>query len=252
MQDYKLVQYRPNRWVKVDVETGEVIGLVEPQEVESLRSRIQTSTAGFPTTVQAGTESAAGAQAGKEPPSPPQKTPSPAPEKPVTPGIQQPTPSAKAKPSESQHPAPAPKVPASDRLQGNGRAWPLEKRCPITSSFEAHKKRTPPSSAPGIDLGCPVGTEVRAWAAGKVTRSRWSKGGGRALWINHGKGIQTYYAHLNCVHVLEGESVSLGQKIGESGNTGNTTGPHLHFSVIKRRKYVNPEPYLRFGTSAKT
>jgi murein DD-endopeptidase MepM/ murein hydrolase activator NlpD len=122
----------------------------------------------------------------------------------------------------------------------------LKRRYYITSSFQAHRNRTPPSKSPGIDLACPPGTDVRAWAGGKVARSRWSQGGGRSLWIHHGRGLQTYYAHLSCVHVLEGETVKAGQKIGESGNSGNTTGPHLHFSVIKKRQYVDPEEFLDF------
>ena len=86
---------------------------------------------------------------------------------------------------------------------------------------------------------------MRAWARGKVIRSRWSDGGGRCLWLQHGGGIKTYYAHLNAAFVLEGEVVSAGQKIGESGTTGSSTGPHLHFSVVKDGKYVDPEPFVK-------
>jgi murein DD-endopeptidase MepM/ murein hydrolase activator NlpD len=121
---------------------------------------------------------------------------------------------------------------------------PLGGRYPITSDFQAHKDRDPPSSMPGLDFGCPVGTEVRAWAGGRVHRSRWSAGGGRSLWIQHAQGIRTYYAHLRCAYVLEGETVSAGQKIGESGSTGRATGPHLHFSVVWQGDPVDPERFL--------
>jgi murein DD-endopeptidase MepM/ murein hydrolase activator NlpD len=88
---------------------------------------------------------------------------------------------------------------------------------------------------------------VRAWSTGRVIRSRWSEAGGRSLWIDHGDGLQTYYAHLSRIRVLEGETVSTGQRIADSGNTGHSTGPHLHFSVIFKRRYVDPEEYLRFA-----
>jgi len=71
------------------------------------------------------------------------------------------------------------------------------------------------------------------------------------LWIQHGRGFKTYYAHLNCVYVLEGETVQVGQKIGESGTTGHSTGPHLHFSVIRKGKYVDPERFLVFEQAGK-
>lgn len=237
MRTYELMEYRPNRWVKVDIETGAVIGVATPQEVEEIGD--QPGTFNLWTLLADQVESSASGRAppGGKPSSSPAELPATA-KKTAPPGAQQPTPSKKKA--------------SAERLQGNGRAWPLEKRCPMTSSFQAHKNRTPPSKAPGIDLACPVGTEVRAWAAGRVTRSRWSKAGGRSLWIDHGKGLQTYYAHLNSVHVLEGETVSPGQKIGESGNTGHTTGPHLHFSVIKRRQFVDPDKYLRFDETTKT
>jgi murein DD-endopeptidase MepM/ murein hydrolase activator NlpD len=159
---------------------------------------------------------------------------------------------------ESKPDTPSPPSPEPE-LQGIGTGaakgmtlfWPLVKKHRTTSSFQDHKDRNPPSKAPGLDFGCPTGTEVRAWTAGKVIRSRWSAGGGRSLWIQHGRGLKTYYAHLNCVCVLEGESVSAGQKIGETGSTGHSTGPHLHFSTVRKSQYVDPDKLLVFEEPGK-
>ena len=87
----------------------------------------------------------------------------------------------------------------------------------------------------GIDIGAPVGSEVRAAAAGSVILVRggdgWNGGYGNYLVIKHNKGTQTLYAHLDSISVLDGETVSQGEAIGYSGNTGHSTGPHLHFEV---------------------
>ena len=66
------------------------------------------------------------------------------------------------------------------------------------------------------------------------------------MWIQHEQGFRSYYAHLDSVCVLEGETVSASQKIGESGNTGHTTGPHLHFSLMRKGEYTDPESLLSF------
>lgn len=178
-----------------------------------------------------------------QPPVPEKEPADPAPQQPdggepaPTPAPPQPAPEKKAAP---QKPTPKP-----SKAEEAGTGYPLAKRYRISSNFRAHQTRKPPSTAPGIDLACPRGTEVRAWAKGNVLRSRWSDGGGRSLWLQHEGGVKTYYAHLNAAFVLEGEIVSAGQKIGESGNTGRTTGPHLHFSVVKGGKYVDPEKFVK-------
>jgi hypothetical protein len=135
-------------------------------------------------------------------------------------------------------------APAKPKEPTTGHAYPLGKRWGLTSTFQQHKQRNPPSNAPGIDVGCPRGTPVQAMANGRVIRSRYTTRGGRSLWIEHSGGVKTYYAHLRAAHVLEGETVTRGQKIGESGSTGKVTGPHLHFSVVKNGQYVNPMKYI--------
>lgn len=86
----------------------------------------------------------------------------------------------------------------------------------------------------GVDLASIIGTPVVAAASGRVIVARsggYNGGYGSMIIISHDKGIQTVYAHLNAVYVSQGQTVSQGQAIGELGNTGKSTGPHLHFEV---------------------
>ena len=85
-----------------------------------------------------------------------------------------------------------------------------------------------------VDFGAPVGTQVRAAAGGQVIISRgagWNGGYGNYVVIKHDNGTQTLYAHLSSNSVAVGQWVSQGSTIGKSGNTGRSTGPHLHFEV---------------------
>jgi murein DD-endopeptidase MepM/ murein hydrolase activator NlpD len=80
---------------------------------------------------------------------------------------------------------------------------------------------------------------------GKVTFSGWEGSYGYLVKISHGNGLETYYAHNSKLLVKEGQTISAGQVIAKSGNTGNSTGPHIHFEVRKNGTPVNPKPYLR-------
>jgi len=86
----------------------------------------------------------------------------------------------------------------------------------------------------GDDYGVPVGTSINASASGVVTRARigWSGGYGNYIIVKHANGTETLYAHLSKILVKAGENVSQGQQIAKSGNTGRSTGPHLHWEVI--------------------
>jgi murein DD-endopeptidase MepM/ murein hydrolase activator NlpD len=230
MGEYQLLEYRPNRWIKVDAQAG-VVAPATPQEVGAWLSTQKVEPTQTVVLQQAGAWPApeSGPPAGAAP-------------------IAFENPPAAVNRGDAhgapQKPSPKPKPVEPTKPQSQGPVRPLSGRRRITSTFASHRNRKPPSTAPGIDFACPTGTEIRAWAAGRVVRSRWSSGGGRSLWIDHGYGIRTYYAHLNSLWVLEGETVAAGQKIGESGNTGHTTGPHLHFSVTHNGRYVDPAKYL--------
>lgn len=96
----------------------------------------------------------------------------------------------------------------------------------------------------GVDWATPVGTAVVASSAGTVVRAGWGSGYGYVVYINHQDGRQTRYGHLSKVLVKVGQTVSQGEKIALSGNTGRSTGPHLHFEILIGGSQVNPLQYL--------
>ncbi len=96
----------------------------------------------------------------------------------------------------------------------------------------------------GVDLGVVTGTEVRASRAGTVTKAGWGGAYGYCVFIDHGDGVETRYAHLSELNVSEGDYVSQGDVIALSGNTGRSTGPHLHFEIRINDEPINPEDYL--------
>jgi len=96
----------------------------------------------------------------------------------------------------------------------------------------------------GIDIGVPTGTSVRAADGGTVIFSGRDGGYGYVLRINHGGNRVTVYAHCSKLLVKKGEKVFQGQQIALSGNTGSSTGPHLHFEIRINGRPVNPSKYL--------
>lgn len=96
----------------------------------------------------------------------------------------------------------------------------------------------------GVDWACPVGTAVKASSAGRVVSAGWASGYGYCVTISHSDGRQTRYAHLSKILVSVGQSVSQGDKIALSGNTGRSTGPHVHFEIIINGSQVDPLKYL--------
>ncbi|QEK13493.1 M23 family metallopeptidase [Crassaminicella thermophila] len=98
----------------------------------------------------------------------------------------------------------------------------------------------------GIDIAAPIGTPVKAADGGKVIFSGYKSGYGKCIIIDHGANTQTYYAHNSKLLVSKGQRVYKGQKIAEVGNTGRSTGPHLHFEVRKNGVPVNPLKYVKY------
>lgn len=96
----------------------------------------------------------------------------------------------------------------------------------------------------GVDWACPVGTAVKASCAGRVVSAGWASGYGYCVTLSHSDGRQTRYAHLSKILVSVGQSVSQGEKIALSGNTGRSTGPHVHFEIIIGGSQVDPLKYL--------
>ncbi len=99
----------------------------------------------------------------------------------------------------------------------------------------------------GIDLGAPWGTEIKATAAGKVSFVGRYGSYGKSVFLDHGYGIETRYAHLSKIFVDEGQTLSLGESIGKIGNTGRSTGKHLHYEIKINKKSMNPRPFLKEG-----
>lgn len=96
----------------------------------------------------------------------------------------------------------------------------------------------------GVDWATPTGTAVVASSSGVVTRAGWGSGYGYCVYLRHSDGRETRYGHLSKVLVSVGQSVSQGQKIALSGNTGVSSGPHLHFEILINGSQVNPLNYL--------
>ncbi len=96
-----------------------------------------------------------------------------------------------------------------------------------------------------IDIARAVGTPIKAADNGYIVVAGWSNAGyGNYIVVDHGNGYQTLYAHLSRIFVRPGDIVTQGATIGNMGNTGNSTGPHLHFELIKGGMKVNPLSYL--------
>jgi murein DD-endopeptidase MepM/ murein hydrolase activator NlpD len=111
-------------------------------------------------------------------------------------------------------------------------------------------RRTDPFSGEGsfhkgVDLTAPTGTNVRTTADGVVVQAEMVAGGyGRLVIIDHGGGLQTYYAHLSKILVHAGQEVRRTEVIGQVGTSGRTTAPHLHYEVHLGGTPVNPYRYL--------
>lgn len=117
--------------------------------------------------------------------------------------------------------------------------WPVQGR--ISSGFGSRWG----SMHYGLDIAVNTGTPVRAAAAGKVTFAGWNGTYGYLVKIDHGNGVETRYAHNSALLVKVGQQVNRGSVIARSGNTGRSTGPHVHFEIRLKGKAYNPLPYLR-------
>jgi len=109
---------------------------------------------------------------------------------------------------------------------------------PFTGAVQMHE---------GIDISNAIGSPIVAPADGLVTNVGREYGYGKVLVINHGYGIITRYGHLHRIHVKIGQKIKRGDPIGEIGNTGRSTGPHLHYEVKISKVAVDPRKYILFG-----
>lgn len=102
----------------------------------------------------------------------------------------------------------------------------------------------------GMDFSAPTGTNIYATGDGVVTRVGWETGYGNTIRIDHGFGYETVYAHMHEFHTQVGKKVVRGEVIGAVGNTGKSTGPHLHYEVHVKGRHVNPINYYFMDLSA--
>lgn len=126
----------------------------------------------------------------------------------------------------------------SPLVQGTGTfIWPVGFRRITQAYWYGH---------PAIDVGVPEGSALYASDTGTVTWAGWNVYGyGNLIVINHGNGYETYYAHLSGINVYPGQVVNQGQLIGTTGNTGRSSGPHLHFEIRLYNNMLQPLGYLR-------
>jgi len=96
----------------------------------------------------------------------------------------------------------------------------------------------------GVDLGADYGQTVRATAAGVVSFAGWDGSYGEKIVIDHGNGYQTWYAHLSRIDVTQGQNVFKSEPIALVGDTGFSTGPHLHYQVMHDGQAIDPAPFL--------
>ncbi|MFI0777622.1 transglycosylase family protein [Streptomyces sp. NPDC021212] len=125
---------------------------------------------------------------------------------------------------------------------------------PITAAYGVRGPRWASGHHTGVDYAVPIGTSVHAVAPGTVVAAGWAGAFGYQVVLRHADGLYTQYAQLSALTVRTGQSVGTGLRIGRSGNTGNATGPHLHFEVRTTPRYgsdVDPDAHLRpYGIGA--
>ena len=113
-----------------------------------------------------------------------------------------------------------------------------KRKDPINRRWAAHY---------GLDLGGPFKSRVHSPASGVVTYAGWKGKYGKLIEIDHGAGLKTRYGHLQKIYVKKGQKITFRQKIGLLGNTGRSTGAHLHYEIVFRGRAKNPMKFIKAG-----
>lgn len=116
--------------------------------------------------------------------------------------------------------------------------WPVDGV--MTSPYGLRMRGWRPTLHHGVDVAAPTGTPVRAMKAGRVERAGPMGGYGLTVVMSHGGNVRTLYAHLSRIDVSVGQRVGGGHVIGAVGQTGNATGPHLHFEITRWGQAEDP------------
>jgi murein DD-endopeptidase MepM/ murein hydrolase activator NlpD len=133
---------------------------------------------------------------------------------------------------------------ALQEINGDLFIWPVRgwvtslygyRASPFTGSREFHS---------GLDIGASMGTPIRAAMAGRVSAVGYNESSGNYVVISHHSGYRTLYGHMSVVRIKSGAYVRTGERIGDVGSTGLSTGPHLHFTVYKNGVTVNPRALM--------
>ena len=123
--------------------------------------------------------------------------------------------------------------------------WPVASYVYVSSRFglRIHPITGQQKTHTGIDIASNQGTSIYAADGGTVTLASWNGGYGNCVMIDHGNGYVTLYGHMSSIAVSQGQAVSQGETIGYVGSTGKSTGPHLHFEVLKNGTRIDPEQF---------
>lgn len=118
---------------------------------------------------------------------------------------------------------------------------------PVTAAFRYSSYFGPRNGKQhkGVDMAGPTGTPIYSTGDGYISFAGTQSGYGKVIKVRHDFGIETVYAHLNKIRVSKGQRVSRGERIGDMGNSGRSTGPHLHYEVRVNGKAVNPMVYIK-------
>lgn len=113
----------------------------------------------------------------------------------------------------------------------------------ITSRYGV-SSRIRKSNHTGLDIAVSSGTPIKVVSSGKVTYAGYQGSYGNLVKVDHGQGVETWYAHTKEMYVTEGQEVKAGDVIAAVGSTGNSTGPHLHFEIRINGEHINPQNYI--------
>lgn len=118
---------------------------------------------------------------------------------------------------------------------------------PVTGTISSRygvSSRIRKSNHTGLDITATTGTPIKVMADGVVTNASYSGSYGNLVKVDHGNGVETWYAHTSKMYVKKGQEVKAGDEIATVGSTGNSTGPHLHLEIRLNGEHINPQKYV--------
>lgn len=118
---------------------------------------------------------------------------------------------------------------------------------PVTGTISSRygvSSRIRKSNHTGLDIAATTGTPIKVMADGVVTNASYSGSYGKLIKVDHGNGVETWYAHTSKMYVKKGQEVKAGDEIATVGSTGNSTGPHLHLEIRLNGEHINPQKYV--------